>query len=521
MSEENLELHRRLNLAPSMLSVIEPDGRYTWVNDVALQYFGQSAADISSGDLRRRVVLPDDFERVREERQRALANGIPFEYENRLRRYDGQYRWFLVRYQPMKDGSGRVVRWYGSATDIEGRKLAEVRLRRSEAYLAEAQSLSHTGSWATNPVTGEIKYLSEELLRILGVDPQRRRLPDVEEFFSQIVHPDDRDRFREVWERACRKKAEFSFDYRAVQSDGTERHIHTIGHPVLDETGELIEFVGTTVDVTERKRAEEERARLRMGLFELSVEARVAERTRIARELHDTLLQSFQGLLLRFQTVLDLLSTKPAEAKNLLASAIDQAARAITEGREAVQGLRTSAEEPNDLVAAIETMGHDLAADHATNHAASLRVAVEGSVRPLHPMVQDEICRIASEALRNAFQHSQGAQIEVDLRYDEQQYCLRICDDGKGIDAKVLADWGRVGHYGLRGMRERADLIGGKLNVRSDPDSGTEIELSIPAVHAYAESSAPWRSWFTEKFSGGARRLGHAQRSEFDSDSVD
>jgi signal transduction histidine kinase len=178
------------------------------------------------------------------------------------------------------------------------------------------------------------------------------------------------------------------------------------------------------------------------------------------------------------------LSTRPAEAKKILASAIEQAAGAITEGREAVQGLRTSAGQPNDLVAAIETLGNDLAAQRATSHGASLRV--EGTVRPLHPIVRDEIYRIAGEALRNAFQHSQGTQIEIQLRYDKQLFCLRIRDDGKGIPAKVLADWGREGHYGLRGMRERADLIGGKLNVRSEPDAGTQVELTIVASQAYA-----------------------------------
>jgi signal transduction histidine kinase len=180
------------------------------------------------------------------------------------------------------------------------------------------------------------------------------------------------------------------------------------------------------------------------------------------------------------------LSTRPAEAKKILASAIEQAASAITEGREAVQGLRTSAEQPNDLVAAIKTLGNDLAAERATNHAASLRVL--GTVRPLHPIVRDEIYRIAREALRNAFQHSQGTQIEVELRYDKQLFCLRIRDDGKVIHSKVLADWGREEHYGMRGMRERADLIGGKLNVRSEPGVGTEVELTIVASQDYAKA---------------------------------
>jgi PAS domain S-box-containing protein len=137
--EEELELHRRLNLTPSMLSVIEPDGRYTWVNDVALQYFGISAGDITSDDLRRRVVHPDDFQRLREERQRAVASGVPFEYENRLRRHDGEYRWFLVRYHPLKDAAGSVLRWYGGAIDIEDRKRAEDQVRALNEQLIKAQ----------------------------------------------------------------------------------------------------------------------------------------------------------------------------------------------------------------------------------------------------------------------------------------------------------------------------------------------------------------------------------------------
>ncbi len=225
--------------------------------------------------------------------------------------------------------------------------------------------------------------------------------------------------------------------------------------------------------------------------FALGLEARVAERTRIARELHDTLLQSFQGLLLQFQTVWDLLSTRPAEAKEILGIAIDQTADAITEGRKAVQGLRSSAEEPNDLEAAIGALGEELAADPAASHAASLRIRAEGPARPLHPIVRDEIYRIAAEALRNAFRHSQSTQIAVELRYDEHEFRLRVRDDGVGIDAKLFDEGGREGHYGLRGMRERADLIGGRLSVWSAVDAGTEVELTIAASRAYVRTRVP------------------------------
>jgi len=285
-----------------------------------------------------------------------------------------------------------------------------------------------------------------------------------------------------------RDAAAGAIGFEVGTAHGSVRHLRAVVHSKFRASENCMEMVGTNVDMREHKRAEDESARLRMAHLARELEVRLAERTRIARELHDTLLQSFQALLLRFQTVSDLLLTRPAEATKILSSAIEQAASAITEGREAVQGLRTSVEEPNDLVAAIGTLGEELAADSATIRAASLRVDVEGAVRPLHPIVRDEIYRIAGEALRNAFQHSQGTQIEVELRYDKQQFRLRVRDDGQGIDTSVIAEGSREGHYGLRGMHERAELIGGELRVWSRLGAGTEVELTIVASHAYAKA---------------------------------
>jgi signal transduction histidine kinase len=222
--------------------------------------------------------------------------------------------------------------------------------------------------------------------------------------------------------------------------------------------------------------------------FEMTLDARVAERTRIARDLHDTLLQSFHGLLLRFQTALNLLPDRPAESKQVLASAIDQAAEAITEGRDAVQGLRTSATATNDLADSIRALGEELAGKDSAG--AVLQVEVQGTPRALHPIVRDEVFRIAGEALRNAFRHAAAKQIEVELRYDERQLRVRVRDDGRGIDAEMMRAEGREGHFGLRGMRERAQLTGGKLTVWSGLNAGTEVELSIPAPHAYIRSSS-------------------------------
>lgn len=234
--------------------------------------------------------------------------------------------------------------------------------------------------------------------------------------------------------------------------------------------------------------------------FNIRLDERVSERTRIARDLHDTLLQSFHGLLLRFQTVSNLLPA--GEPKQKLDSAIDQAAQAITEGRDAVQGLRSSTVETSDLAFTINTLGQELASAETNPNAAEFHVAVEGTPRNLNPILRDDIYRIAAEALRNAFRHAQAQRIEGEIHYDEQQLRLRVRDDGKGIDAKHLHGDGYAGHYGLHGMRERAKVVGGTLTVWSEFGSGTEVELSIPASRAYETSPARRRSWLAEKFSG-------------------
>ncbi len=230
--------------------------------------------------------------------------------------------------------------------------------------------------------------------------------------------------------------------------------------------------------------------------FAMTLEARVGERTRIARDLHDTLLQSAHGVLLRFQTVSQLLPDRPAEAKERLDNAIDETANFITEARDEVQGLRDSTVQSNDLALAISTLGQELRTDSA-NHRPAFRVVVEGEVRNLHPILRDEIYKIAAEALRNGVRHSQAREIEVEIRYDNEQFRLRVRDDGKGIDPAILSRQGSQGHYGLPGMQERATLIGGKLVVWSEVDVGTEVELSVPASTAYA--TAQRSSWFSRK----------------------
>jgi signal transduction histidine kinase len=222
--------------------------------------------------------------------------------------------------------------------------------------------------------------------------------------------------------------------------------------------------------------------------FAMVLDARVNERTRIARELHDTLLQSFLGVLLKFDTVTEMLPDKVDEARKVLESTTEQARKAITEGRDVVYGLRSSTIVTNELARAIGKLGEELTAAQSDGNSTDFRILVEGTSRDIVPIIRDEIYRIACEALRNAFHHAHAGRIDVEIWYAPRTFRLRVGDNGRGIDAKVVAEGGRTRHYGLPGMQERARLVKGKLSVRSAPDSGTEVELTIPGSVAYVKS---------------------------------
>jgi signal transduction histidine kinase len=219
--------------------------------------------------------------------------------------------------------------------------------------------------------------------------------------------------------------------------------------------------------------------------FNVRMDERVGERTRLARDLHDTLLQGFQGLMLRLQALDDLLPQ--GEAKHELEQTLDRADQVVAEGRKTVHDLRLSTVVTNDLARAVRALGDELASEDS----ATFGFLVEGEIRELHPIIRDEVYRITREALRNAFSHARARHIEAEIIYAESLFRLRIRDDGEGIAPAILED-GRPGHYGLPGMRERAAEICAKLDIWSGVGTGTEIDLSIAGSIAY--SKRPGRS---------------------------
>ncbi len=222
--------------------------------------------------------------------------------------------------------------------------------------------------------------------------------------------------------------------------------------------------------------------------LDLQFQERLAERTRIAQDLHDTLLQGFMSASMQLHLAADELPADSA-AKPRLSRVLQLMGQVIDEGRNAVRGLRAPASQetgPDDLEQALSRVPREL----GLKEAAGFRVLVEGSPRPLHPVLRDEVYRIGREALVNAFRHSGAAAIEVEIEYAARELRLLVRDDGRGIDPRVL-EGGRDGHWGLSGMRERAERMGARLKVWSRAGAGTEVELSVPNDIAFAETHPP------------------------------
>jgi len=223
------------------------------------------------------------------------------------------------------------------------------------------------------------------------------------------------------------------------------------------------------------------RLRMRQLTRQMNVrfEERLAERTRIAQELHDTLLQGFLSASMQLHVVSDHVPAD-SSAKPLLDHVLQLIGQVIEEGRNAIRGIRSTDTNPLDLEQAFSRLPQELAMLEQIN----FRVIVEGRPRALHPILRDDAYRIGREALVNAFRHAQARSIEVELEYTAKQLRILVRDDGCGIDPQVLRS-GRDGHWGLSGMRERAERIGARLSVRSREATGTEVELSIPGHIAF------------------------------------
>jgi PAS domain S-box-containing protein len=281
--ESELKLRQITETVPGLVWSNGPDGEPTHVNQRMLDYSGMSFEEFGHRGWEA-FVHPADYPETAEAFWQAIQTGTSYQGVMRLRRADGELRWHHARCEPLRDRQGRIIQWYGLSVDIDERKKAEDQLRHSEAYLAEAQRLSRTGTWVLNPTTMQYLYWSDESYRIWGFDPLQG-FPSRDSLWQRIH---DRDKVWEEVQEALRQKKDYSGEFKIVLPNGTVKYLAATSHHLFSTNGEIVEVIGTNVDVTERKRAEqalrESEAKIRrlvdsniIGIFIWDFDGRILE----------------------------------------------------------------------------------------------------------------------------------------------------------------------------------------------------------------------------------------------------
>jgi PAS domain S-box-containing protein len=601
-SEDRLRLV--IDTIPTMAWSLQPNGAIDFVNQRWMDYTGLSLEEAIAEQTR--PMHPEDLPGAMAEWAANLAAEEPFENEIRLRRADGEYRWFLVRTAPLRDEQGNLVKWYGVSIDIEDRKRAEEKLKQSKSQLAEAQHMAHVGSWNWDLQTNGMSW-SDELYRIFGIDPKAFN-PDYESFVAEFVHPEDRASVRGVVESSLKTQQPFSLHNRILRPDG-ERVIHARGNIVSDEHGNPIRAFGTVQDVTERKQAEEALREAEQkyrdifenageGIFQstpdgryiaanptlariygfaspeelihnrqdislqvyvnptrreefkrqmeergavrgfeqevfrrdgsrlwISVNARavrdeqgaiqyyegtaqdISERkaaeeelgatthqlralsarlqsareeegTRIAREIHDELGSALTSLKWDLEEIDKQLST-PLEPLALVAlrekfqTPMKLVDLAITAIRRIASELRPSVLDDLGLVAAIEWQGQQF--QSRTGIVCQCDCALEKV--ELTEEQSTAFFRILQEALTNVLRHAQATKVNIKIKKEKGYFTLSVSDNGKGMTEGEKSEQQSLG---ILGMRERAHLIGGEIDIKGVKGKGTVVTVRVP-----------------------------------------
>ena len=484
------ELRDVIETIPVMAFTTLPDGSNAFANRRWREYTGLSAED-TGGSGWQSVVHPRDVERHVDKWRASVANAEPFEDEARFRRADGEYRWFLVRAVPLRDEHGNILKWYGKLTDIEDRKRAEQALRRSEAYLAEAQRLTHTGSWAYE-AGGHALYWSEENFRIWGFNP-KRGVPDLETV-HQRMHPEDRDREIEYAEREVRTGTDFAHEFRIVLPDGTVRHIQAVGHPVSSVSGQVIEVVGTHLDVTERKRAEEALRQAQVALAHVTRLTTMGEMTAsIAHEIN----QPLSGIVSNGSACLRWLAGNSPN----LEEARESARRIVRDGKRAgeviarVRALARRAGTPTGKLDINQTIREILAlvGDEAKGKGVIVRTQFADDLAPVlgdRVQLQQVVLNLIMNGIE-AMQSVEGRPRDLVIttrNVEDGQVRVTIQDSGTGLepqnlekifDAFYTTKPAGLG-LGLSVSRSIVQKHGGRLWATANDGPGTTFQFTVP-----------------------------------------
>jgi PAS domain S-box-containing protein len=470
-----------------------PDGSNAFVNQRWLEYTGMSAEQ-AAGSGWQSVFHPEDIGKHTEKWRASLATGRPFENEARLRRAaDGEYRWFLIHGAPLRDEAGEIVRWNGTAIDIDDRKRAEQALRRSEAFLADAQKMSHTGSWAYDVASRRIIHSSEEYHRLFGFDPAAS-IPDPDVWVDRI-HPDDRERAIEVMGRTVRDGMDYEVDFRAVHPDGTIRYVHGTAHPVLSPLGDLVEIVGTTMDVTERKQAEEA---LLNAQNKLGHANRITTMGQLAASIAHEVNQPITGVVANARAALRFLGAQPAdlhEVRHTLEEIVKDGNRAgeiIARIRALVRKMPSTKDRLDINEVILEVIA--LTRSEIVRNGISLKTDFAKKLRPVHGERTD-LQQVLLNLIVNAVEAMNSESNTL------RKLLIVTSDDGSGGVRVAVSDWGpgvaqeaverlfdafyttKPGGMGigLAICRSIIEAHGGRIWIAPNTPRGAVFQLHLPA----------------------------------------
>jgi PAS domain S-box-containing protein len=464
------------------------EGVIVEANEAFLRMVQYGHEDLVSGPVRWTDLTPAEW-RERSERAVAELNSTgtfqPFEKE--YFRKDGSRVPVLIGGALFQEGGNEGVAF---VLDLSEQKRAEEALRNSEAYLAEAQRLSQTGSWAWSP-DEDIKYWSEECYRVLSFDPEDG-LPRFEDFFQRL-HPEDQPGFRELIETAIREKAEWEADYRIVHPDGPVRDIHVVAHPVLSTSGHLVEFVGTVIDVTERKRAEQERARLRQLEADLAHINRVSTLGEMAASLAHEIKQPIAAAITSANSCIEWLAHEPPNLDRARAAAgrIDKYGNRAAEIIDRIRSLYKKSPPQRELVdvnGIIEEM-LTLLKGEATRYPIAMRAELTTDL-PKIMADRVQLQQVFMNLMLNAIEamKDSGGELTVKSQLQPGQLQFSVSDTGPGLPAgsvdqifsAFFTTKPQGSGMGLAISRSIVESHGGQLWASANSGGGATFHFTLP-----------------------------------------
>ena len=484
-------LRRVINTIPAYVWSTLPDGSVDFINQRLSDSTGLSADELSNSGWSS-IVHPDDLTRYISQWHGALAAGEPTESEVRIRTGHRDYRWMLVRNVPLRDGLGKIIKWYGTGIDIEDRKRAEEQLRHSEAYLSEAQRLSHTGSFGWLVSTGQILW-SEETYKIFGYDDSAK--PSLKLVIDR-THPDDRHRVRQLLEHASTDGGSFDTEQRLLMPDGAVKYLHVIAHAMSDSSG-VVEFIGAVTDITPAMKANES---LRNAQADLAHVNRVTTMGELAASLAHEVNQPIAGASINASSCLRYLKRDQPDLDGACQAA-SRIIRDINRAADIISRVRllfrkgAPTREPVDVNEVIREMvvllsyeitQHSISA--STELAANLPVVVGDRVQ-LQQVLMNLIIN-SIEAMKNV-EGTRQLTLNSELS-DDGQLLVSVHDTGSGLpmdstDQLFTAFFTTKSHgtgMGLSISRSIVESHGGRLWAINNSGSGACFKFTLPTAAA-------------------------------------